>query len=55
MSSLLRVLGLAGDLFHRGIDDALRLVREIGEHAYRPGNVSLSLMDAYSKLVRRQG
>ena len=29
-------------------------VREIGEHAYTPGNVSLSLMDAYARLVRRQ-
>ncbi len=29
-------------------------VREIGEHSYTPGNISLSLMDAYAKLVRRQ-
>lgn len=30
-------------------------VSEIGEHRFTPGNVSLSLMDDYSKLVRRQG
>ena len=30
-------------------------VSEIGEHRYTPGNLSLSLMDDYSKLVRRQG
>jgi branched-chain amino acid aminotransferase len=29
-------------------------VGEIGEHRYTPGNISLSLMDDYSKLVRRQ-
>jgi branched-chain amino acid aminotransferase len=29
-------------------------VGEIGEHRYKPGNISLSLMDDYSKLVRRQ-
>ena len=29
-------------------------VGEIGEHRYQPGNISLSLMDDYSKLVRRQ-
>ena len=29
-------------------------VAEIGEHRYTPGNISLSLMDDYSKLVRRQ-
>jgi len=29
-------------------------VAEIGEHTYKPGNISLSLMDDYSKLVRRQ-
>ncbi len=29
-------------------------VSEIGEHRFTPGNISLSLMDDYSKLVRRQ-
>jgi branched-chain amino acid aminotransferase len=28
-------------------------VSEIGEHRYTPGDISLGLMDAYSKLVRR--
>ena len=30
-------------------------VSEIGEHRYTPGNLTLSLMDDYSRLVRRQG
>jgi len=29
-------------------------VAEIGEYSFRPGNISLSLMDDYSKMVRRQ-
>ncbi len=29
-------------------------VAEIGEYRFRPGNISLSLMDDYAKLVRRQ-
>jgi branched-chain amino acid aminotransferase len=29
-------------------------VAEIGEHRFRPGNISLSLMDDYAQLVRRQ-
>ena len=29
-------------------------VSEIGEHRYTPGNISLSLMDGYARLVRRQ-
>ena len=29
-------------------------VSEIGEHRFTPGNISLSLMDDYAKLVRRQ-
>jgi branched-chain amino acid aminotransferase len=29
-------------------------VGEIGEHSYAPANISLSLMDDYAKLVRRQ-
>jgi len=29
-------------------------VAEIGEYTFRPGNISLSLMDDYAKMVRRQ-
>ncbi len=29
-------------------------VAEIGEHRFRPGNISLSLMDDFAKLVRRE-
>lgn len=29
-------------------------IREIGEHHYRPGAISLGLMDDYAKLVRRE-
>jgi len=29
-------------------------VAEIGEYSFRPGNISLSLMDDYAKMVRRQ-
>ncbi len=29
-------------------------VSEIGEHRFKPGNISLSLMDDYARLVRRQ-
>jgi branched-chain amino acid aminotransferase len=30
-------------------------VAEIGEYRFTPGNISLSLMDDYARLVRRQG
>jgi branched-chain amino acid aminotransferase len=29
-------------------------VAEIGEFIYTPGNISLSLMDDYARMVRRQ-
>ena len=29
-------------------------VSEIGEYRFTPGNISLSLMDDYARLVRRQ-
>ena len=29
-------------------------VAEIGQYSFRPGNISLSLMDDYAKLVRRE-
>jgi branched-chain amino acid aminotransferase len=29
-------------------------VAQIGEFTFRPGNISLSLMDDYARMVRRQ-
>jgi len=29
-------------------------VAEIGEYTFKPGNISLSLMDDYAKMVRRE-
>jgi branched-chain amino acid aminotransferase len=29
-------------------------VAEIGEYTFRPGNISLSLMDDYARMVRRE-
>ena len=29
-------------------------VSEVGEHRFRPGNISLSLMDDYARLARHQ-
>ena len=29
-------------------------VAQIGEYEFRPGNISLSLMDDYAKMVRRE-
>jgi branched-chain amino acid aminotransferase len=29
-------------------------VSEIGEYTFRPGNISLSLMDDYARIVRRE-
>ena len=47
-------LGTFNECFLTGSAAEVTPVREIGEHTYTPGNVSLSLMDAYAKLVRRQ-
>jgi branched-chain amino acid aminotransferase len=30
-------------------------VSQVGEYSFRPGNISLSLMDDYARFVRRQG
>ena len=46
-------LGAFDECFLTGSAAEVTPVREIGEHAYTPGNVSLSLMNAYSRLVRR--
>jgi branched-chain amino acid aminotransferase len=47
-------LGTFSEVFICGTAAEVTPVAEIGEHRYRPGNISLSLMDDYSKLVRRQ-
>ena len=47
-------LGTFNECFLTGSAAEVTPVREIGEHTYTPGDISLSLMDAYAKLVRRQ-
>jgi branched-chain amino acid aminotransferase len=47
-------LSTFSEVFICGTAAEVTPVAEIGEHRYRPGNISLSLMDDYSKLVRRQ-
>ena len=45
-------LGTFSEVFICGTAAEVTPVAEIGEHRYRPGNLSLSLMDDYAKLVR---
>jgi branched-chain amino acid aminotransferase len=47
---------LAGfsECFVTGTAAEVTPVSEIGEYRFRPGNISLSLMDDYAKMVRRQ-
>ncbi|HSV04704.1 MAG TPA: branched-chain amino acid aminotransferase [Phenylobacterium sp.] len=47
---------LAGfsECFITGTAAEVTPVSEVGEHRFRPGNISLSLMDDYAKMVRRQ-
>lgn len=45
-------LGAFTECFITGSAAEVTPVSEIGEHAYVPGNISLSLMDDYAKLVR---
>jgi branched-chain amino acid aminotransferase len=47
---------LAGfsECFVTGTAAEVTPVAEIGEHTFRPGNISLSLMDDYAKMVRRE-
>ena len=47
---------LAGfsECFLTGTAAEVTPVAEIGEYRFRPGNISLSLMDDYAKMVRRQ-
>ncbi len=48
-------LGTFNECFLTGSAAEVTPVGEIGEHRYTPGNISLSLMDAYANLVRRRG
>ena len=47
-------LGTFSEVFICGTAAEVTPVAEIGQHRYTPGNISLSLMDDYSRLVRRQ-
>ena len=47
-------LGSFSEVFLCGTAAEVTPVAEIGEHRFRPGNISLSLMDDYAKLVRRE-
>ncbi len=42
------------ECFVTGTAAEITPVAEIGEYRFRPGNISLSLMDDYAKMVRRQ-
>ena len=48
-------LGTFSEVFLCGTAAEVTPVAQIGEHTYKPGNLSLSLMDDYARLVRRQG
>jgi len=48
-------LSTFSEVFLCGTAAEVAPVAEIGENVYRPGNLSLSLMDDYARLVRRQG
>jgi branched-chain amino acid aminotransferase len=41
------------EVFITGTAAEVTPVSEIGEHRFRPGNISLSLMDDYAQMVRR--
>ncbi|HEX4182693.1 MAG TPA: branched-chain amino acid aminotransferase [Caulobacteraceae bacterium] len=47
-------LSTFSEVFLTGTAAEVTPVAEIGEHRYRPGNLSLSLMEDYSRLVRRE-
>ena len=47
-------LGTFSEVFITGSAAEVTPVSEIGEHRFTPGNISLSLMDDYAKMVRRQ-
>ena len=41
-------------MFITGTAAEVTPVAEIGEHKFRPGNITFSLMDDFSRMVRRQ-
>ena len=47
-------LGTFSEVFICGTAAEVTPVGEIGEHRFKPGNISLSLMDDYARLVRRE-
>jgi branched-chain amino acid aminotransferase len=47
-------LSTFSEVFICGTAAEVTPVAEIGEHRYKPGHISLSLMEDFSKLVRRQ-
>jgi branched-chain amino acid aminotransferase len=47
-------LGSFSEVFITGSAAEVTPVAEIGEHRFTPGNISLSLMDDYARMVRRQ-
>ena len=47
-------LGSFSEVFVTGTAAEVTPVGEIGEHRYTPGNITFSLMDDFSKMVRRQ-
>ena len=47
-------LSTFSEVFLTGTAAEVTPVSEIGPHRYTPGNISLSLMDDYAKMVRRQ-
>jgi branched-chain amino acid aminotransferase len=47
-------LATFSEVFLCGTAAEVTPVSEIGPHRYTPGNISLSLMDDYSRLVRRE-
>jgi branched-chain amino acid aminotransferase len=47
-------LSTFSEVFLTGTAAEVTPVAEIGEHTYKPGNISLSLMEDYSQFVRRQ-
>jgi branched-chain amino acid aminotransferase len=47
-------LSTFSECFVTGTAAEVTPVAEIGEYRFRPGNISLSLMDDYAKMVRRE-
>ena len=47
-------LGTFSEVFITGTAAEVTPVAEIGEHKFQPGNITFSLMDDFSKMVRRQ-